>query len=224
MMNWEGAVKQTWVSWVGGVGLATIVGCAGTGEVIPIHLRGVAPTTEKAAVQPQPVRVAIGPFEDGRQHQTSLGVRTHLWGGVSYFDVPGSKLTEAVAQALKEHLVAKGWGVVSTEGGDQKGGKTEADVILTGRVEDCAVHAKSGFGFTAITARAKVTIQATNVADGSEVRMVLNGRGAEDVFWFDPEDVEAVINEVLADSFSRLIQDTTVDQRKLRLKASLTVS
>lgn len=221
-------MKQTWVSWsmswIGAVGFATIVGCAGTGEVIPIHLHGVVPTAEKAAVQSQPVRVAIGPFEDGRQHRTNLGVRTHLWGGVSYFDVPGSKLTEAVAQALKEHLVSKGWQAVSTEGGGQTGGKADVDVILTGRVEDCTVHARSGFGFTAITAHAKVVIQATNVADGSVVRMVLNGRGAEDVFWFDPEDVEAVINEVLADSFSRLIQDTTADQQRLRLKASLTVS
>ncbi|MCP9456611.1 MAG: hypothetical protein NNA18_10940, partial [Nitrospira sp.] len=63
-------MKQIRIAWIGAVGLATIVGCAGTGEVIPIHLRGVAPTTEKMAVQPQPIRVAIGPFEDGRQHQT----------------------------------------------------------------------------------------------------------------------------------------------------------
>ncbi len=217
-------MQQSWMAWIGGIGLVALVGCAGTGEVIPIHLRGVGPTTEKVAVQPHPLRVAIGPFEDGRQHQTNLGVRTHLWGGVSYFDVPESKLTEALAHALKEHLVAKGWQVVSPPGNAQTGGKMEADVVLTGRIEDCAVHAKSGFGFTAITARAKVTVQATNVADGSVVRMVLNGRGAEDVFWFDPEDAEAVINEVLADSFSRLIQDTTVDQRKLRLKASLSMS
>lgn len=217
-------MQQIWVAWIGGMGLVTLIGCAGTGEVIPIHLRGVGPTSEKVTVQPHPLRVAIGPFEDGRQHQTNLGVRTHLWGGVSYFDVPGSKLTEAVAQALKEHLVSKGWQVVSSPGDVQTGGKMEADVVLTGRIEDCTVHAKSGFGFTAITARAKVTVQAANVADGSVVRMVLNGRGAEDVFWFDPEDVEAVINEVLSDSFSRLIQDTMVDQRKLRLKASLSMS
>ncbi|MCP9439997.1 MAG: YajG family lipoprotein [Nitrospira sp.] len=223
-MNREGTVKQTVVPWIGGVGLVTMIGCAGTGAVIPIHLHGVAPSTEKVAVQPQPVRVAIGPFEDGRRHQTGLGVRTHLWGGVSYFDVPGSKLTEAITQALREHLVAKGWQVVSTEGGDQRDGKVDVDVILTGRVEDCAVHAKSGFGFTEITARARMVIQAANTADGSAVRMVLNGTGTENVFWFEAEDVEAVINGVLADSFSRLMQDTTVDQRRLRLKASQAIS
>jgi hypothetical protein len=50
--------------------------------------------------------------------------------------------------------------------------------------------------------------------------MVLNGSGAEDVFWFDPDDVEAVVNEVLAGSFSKLTQDTTIVDRMLRLNTS----
>ena len=48
--------------------------------------------------------------------------------------------------------------------------------------------------------------------------MTLNGAGSEDVFWFDPEDVQAVVNEVLADSFSKVMQDTSVVNRMLRLK------
>jgi uncharacterized lipoprotein YajG len=48
--------------------------------------------------------------------------------------------------------------------------------------------------------------------------MVLNGSGAEDVFWFDAGDVEDVVNEVLTDSFSKLTQDTAVVNRMFRLK------
>jgi uncharacterized lipoprotein YajG len=47
--------------------------------------------------------------------------------------------------------------------------------------------------------------------------MTWNGTGSEDVFWFDREDLEKVVNEVLADSFSKLLQDTTVVNRMLRL-------
>jgi hypothetical protein len=47
--------------------------------------------------------------------------------------------------------------------------------------------------------------------------MTLNGAGSEDVFWFDPEDLEEVVNEVLAHSFSKLVQDTMVVDRMLRL-------
>lgn len=201
-------MKQAIVPFIGCVGLVTIVGCAGTGEVIPIHLRATPAVGEKAAA---PLRVAIGAFEDGRLYQTGLGVRTHLWGGVSYFDVPGSKPADAVAHALTEYLTAKGWRVVKPEQGEG------VDVVIAGKIQECSVRAKSRVGFTEITTHTKLAIQAANRGDGSVVRMVLNGTGAEDVFWFDPDDVEAVVNEVLASSFSKLTQDTTVVNRMLRL-------
>lgn len=204
-------MKHVIVPFIGCIGLLTIVGCAGTGEVIPIHLRATPSAAEKAA-PPTSLRVAIAAFEDSRQYQTSLGVRTHIWGGVTYFDVPGSKLADAMAHALTEYLTAKGWQMVKPDGGER------ADVVVAGNVQDCFVRAKSRVGFTEIATRAKLAIQATNLADGSVVRMVLNGSGSEDVFWFDPEDVETLLNEVLADSFSKLTHDTTVESRMLRLK------
>jgi uncharacterized lipoprotein YajG len=48
--------------------------------------------------------------------------------------------------------------------------------------------------------------------------MTLNGSGSEDVFWFGQDDVQDVLNEVLTDSFGKLIQDTTVENKQLRLK------
>ena len=201
-------MKQAIIPFIGCIGLVAIVGCAGTGKVIPIHLRAAPPAAEKAAVS---LRVAIGAFEDGRRHQTGLGVRTHLWGGVTYFDVPGGKPGDAVANALTEYLTAKGWQVVKPEQGEG------ADVVIAGKIQECSVRAKSRVGFTEITTHTKLAIQATNRADGSVVRMVLNGTGADDVVWFDPDDVENVVNEVLADSFSKLTQDTAVVNRMLRL-------
>jgi hypothetical protein len=197
---------------IGGMGLVTLIGCAGTGEVIPLRLHVVPTGTEKAVKPAEPPKVAIGEFEDGRSVQTGLGVRTHLWGGVSYFDVPGSKPTETVAHLLADYLAAKGWNVL-------KQGSTErADVVLTGKILELFVHAKSRVGFTEMTTKTKLAIQAKNLSDDSIVRMTLNGGGSEDVFWFDREDLEKVVNEVLADSFSKLVQDTTVVNRMLRLK------
>jgi hypothetical protein len=68
-----------------------------------------------------------------------------------------------------------------------------------------------------MTTKTKLAIQAKNSSDDSIVRMTLNGAGSEDVFWFDPEDLEEVVNEVLAHSFSKLVQDTMVVDRMLRL-------
>lgn len=205
-------MTQTFAQLIGWVWLVAIAGCAGTGEVIPIHLRATPAAAEKAAAPAAPLRVAIGVFEDDRRYQTGLGVRTHLWGGVSYFDVPGSNPADAAAQALTEYLTAKGWQVVKPERDEA------ADVVVGGKIQECSVHAKSRVGLTEITTRTKLAIQATNSADGSVVRMVLNGSGSEDVFWFDPEDAQGLVNDVLSDSFGKLLQDTTVVNRMLRLK------
>jgi hypothetical protein len=196
------------------VSLVALAGCVGTGEVIPLQIHPIV-TKSEAISKPTPaLRVAVGPFEDGRSHKTGLGVRTHLWGGVSYFDVPGGNPADVVAQALTDYLTAKGWQVTKRVG-DDKG----ADVVLTGKILDIGVHAKSRVGFTEVTAKAKLALQVQNVADRSTIRMTLNGSGADDVFWFDPEDVQALLNDVLTDSFGKLVQDTTVENKQLRLKS-----
>lgn len=195
------------------VSLIALAGCAGTGEVIPLQIHPIV-TKSEAVSKPTPsLRVAVGSFEDGRSHKTGLGVRTHLWGGVSYFDVPGGNPGDVVAQALADYLSAKGWQVTKRGAGD-----TGADVVLTGKILDFAVHAKSRVGFTEVTTKTKVALQGQNVADGSTIRMTLNGSGADDVFWFDPEDAQALVNDVLTDSFGKLVQDTTVENKLLRLK------
>lgn len=192
--------------------LIALAGCAGTGEVIPLQIHPIVTGSEGVAKQRAAVRVAVGSVEDGRSHKTSLGVRTHLWGGVSYFDVPGGGPADVVAQALTDYLTAKGW-QVTKRGADDNG----ADVVLTGKILDFSVHVKSRVGFTEVTTKTKLALQAQNVADGSTIRMTLNGSGGDDIFWFDPEDAQALVNDVLTDSFGKLVQDTKIENKSLRL-------
>ena len=198
---------------MGWVSLIALTGCAGTGEVIPLQIHPIVTGSEGVAKQRAAVRVAVLSFEDGRTHKTGLGVRTHLWGGVSYFDVPGGNPADVVTQALVDYLTANGWQVTKRGAGDNV-----ADVVLTGKVVDFSVQAKSRVGFTEVTTKTKITLQGQNVADGSTIRMTLNGSGGDDVFWFDPEDAQALANDVLTDNFGKLVQDTTVDNKQLRLK------
>lgn len=195
-----------------GVSLVALAGCAGTGEVIPLQIHPLSTGSGSVSKPAAPLRVSVGPIEDGRTYKTGLGVRTHLWGGVSYFDAPGGNPTEVVAQALADYVSAKGWQVT------KRGSSDAADVILTGKILDLSVHAKSRVGFTEISTKTRLAVQARNVADGSMVRMTLNGSGSDDEFWFDTEDVEALVNDVLTDSFGKLVHDTTVENRLLRLK------
>ena len=193
--------------------LIALVGCAGNGEVIPLQVHPIVTGPDGVVKQRAPVRVAVGTFEDDRSYKTGLGYRTHLWGGFSYFDVAGGKPADVVAQALTDYLTAKGWQVTKQGAGDK-----EADVVLTGKMLDFSAHAKSRVGFTEVMTKTKLALQAQNVADGSTIRMTLNGSGGDEIFWFDPEDAQALLNDVLTDSFGKLVQDTTVENKQLRLK------
>lgn len=205
-------MKELRILLICGVSLVALAGCAGTGEVIPLQIHPLGTGSGSVSKSAAPLRVAVGPIEDGRAYKTGLGVRTHLWGGVSYFDAPGGNPTEVVAQALSDYLTAKGWQVT------KRGSSDAADVILTGKILDLSVHAKSRVGFTEISTKTRLAVQARNVADGSVVRMTLNGSGSDDEFWFDTEDVEELVNDVLTDSFGKLVHDTTVENKLLRLK------
>jgi hypothetical protein len=192
--------------------LIALAGCTGTGEVIPLQIHPVVTGSKWVEKQRATIQVAVGAVEDGRSHKTGLGVRTHLWGGVSYFDVPGGNPADVVAQALTDYLTAKGW-----QAAKRGAGNNNADVVLTGKILDLSVHAKSRVGFTEVTTKSKLALQAQNVADGSTIRMTLNGSGGDDVFWFDPEDAQALLNDVLTDSFGKLLQDTKIENNSLRL-------
>jgi hypothetical protein len=91
-------------------------------------------------------------------------------------------------------------------------------VTVSGKLLNLAVDADSKFGRTVITVRAKMVVQAQNAADGSVVRMTLNGAGEDTVVWFDPEDAEDLVNTVLTESFQKFLANTKVENGLLRLK------
>jgi len=205
----EDHVKRRVANLLFAFGFLVLTGCAGTGEVIPLQVR---PHLDQPAQPAKDIRVSVGPFEDAREFKTGLGQRTHLWGGVSYFDIKGGEPGEVVAQALSDYLSAKGWRIVKSGSGES------ADVTMTGKIHELFVNAKSRFLFTELTAKTKFSVTATNSADGSIVRHASNGDVSDDEFWFDNEDMEAVLNDAMTEVFNKLIQDTKVENKMLRLK------
>jgi hypothetical protein len=198
-----------------GLGLLAAVGCAGQGDQIPIQVQLVSRPSEQVVTPAESLRVLVYAFEDGRDDKTRLGTRTHVWGGVSYFNVPGLNPGEAMAKAIADYLGSKGW---QAEVVTSPATRSDTDVVLRGKILDLTINAKGRFGSTKLTTTTKLAIQAKNLADGSEVRMTLNGSGSDSVFWFDPEDAQALVNDVLRDSVGKLIQDSIVENKLLRLK------
>lgn len=197
------------------IGLPVLVGCAGTGEIVSLDVRAM-PSAVVAPAGPV-LKIAVVPLEDQRPARQRLGVRTHLGGGVTYFDLPGGQPGETVARVIADYLQQKGWqawvrkaGMAEPEGG--------ADAVLTGQLQAFSANAKSRFGSTEIKVETRFAIQGLNAMDQSTIRMTIDGARTDSVFWFEPRDVEALLNETLRDSLAKLMTDTKVEQRLLRLR------
>ncbi len=197
-----------------GFGLLVLGGCAGQGQVIELDIRAVPSATEMAAKSAAPLAVAVAPFEDLRADKSRLGSRTHLWGGVTHFNVADGKVGNVIAQVTADYLQQKGWKATVASGTKPAGG---SEVLLTGKVQELSANAKSRFMNTEVTVKSVIAVHAAN-PDGSTVRMTLNGNGTHSVFWFEPEDVQNLLNDVLKDSLNKLLSDTKMEDGRLRLK------
>ena len=196
---------------IGVILLAT--GCAGKGERMDLKVPIAHGVNEKVAARSS-ATVAILPFEDSRTNRSHLGTRYHLWGGESYFDLSSGTLGESTAQALADYLKERGWNATVAKGN----GATEADVTITGQLVDIAVDAKSAVGQTDLNGKNRLIIFANNHADGSQVRETLTSTGTSQVFWFDQEDAQDLLNELYNKNFEKFMTDTALDGKLLKLR------
>jgi hypothetical protein len=211
----EDYVRRYYVRIVG-IGLLGIIlaaGCAGKGERIDLTVPIVSGAGEKVVAMSSPT-VAIQPFEDHRTDRSRLGTRHHLWGGESHFSLSNGTLSEATAQAFADYLKGKGWNATVAEGTKAAG----ADMTVTGTLIDVGVDVKSGIGQTTLNAKNRMLVEVQNHADGSQVRETLTSTGASQVFWFDPEDAQELLNELYNKSFEKFVTDTTLDGKILKLR------
>jgi hypothetical protein len=198
--------------WMVCVVLVSLVGCAGKGGRIDVAIPGkfggggCGPCTGP--------RIAVLPFEDTRANQEHLGQRSHLGGGYTYFDLPSGTVSQASAQALVDYLNRHGWraSLAHTQGSEG------ADVTMLGTLSDLSIDAKSAFMHTNLSAKNKFAVQIINHNDGSTVRERVSGSGTDQVFWFDPEDAQALMTDVLESNFKKFKNDVRIDGQSIRLK------
>lgn len=197
------------------VGLLTASGCGGSGQTVYFD---VIPKPQPGPlVQAEPIKIVIQPFEDRRAEKNRVGMRTHLWGGMTYFNVAGEKPGEVYAQALAEQLKAKGWqGQAWNVRVAPVGAVADADIVISGQIFEFAANAKSRLFSTYLTASNKLTITAQNNGDRSVTSRSLEGSQSDTVFWFGDEDVQRLLTATIKDTIERYLSDTTISQRALR--------
>lgn len=206
-------MKHAHIIGIGLLGIVLTAGCAGKGERVALKVPMVCGADEKVAVK-SAATVSILPFEDTRTDRSQLGTRQHLWGGESHFSLPSGTLGDATAQAFADYLNAKGWNATVAKGS----GATGADMTMTGKLIDVGVEAKSGMGQTTLNAKNRMVVQVKNHADGSQVLETLTSTGTNQVFWFDPEDAQELLNELYGKNFEKFVTDTKLDGKTLTLK------
>ncbi|MDH5348682.1 MAG: hypothetical protein OEW13_12335 [Nitrospira sp.] len=192
-----------------------LAGCRGTGEVRFLDLREKPPLVQVTDIEP--VKIVIEPFDDRRADRSRVGLPTHLWGGTTYFNVPGEQLTSGIAQRLADRLRTRGWGdrvwdvrVV------QAGSVTDADIVISGQVLDFSVTAKSRVLSTIVDTKSRFKVVAKNQTDNSTTIRNIEGGRSRTVFWFNPGDVQEQLSVTLKDGIERLISDTAIEQKALR--------
>ncbi len=210
-MNGRSAVTGALVIFALAMGFT---GCAGKGEVVNLNIHTL-PSEEaglESVGQSDRLTIRITPFEDLRPNKETLGVRTHLGGGTSIFQVGGGPAAEVTANVVAEYLTERGW--EATVGTDT----AQADVVISGRLAEFSVHAKSRFFSTLLNTSLKLALRAENTADGSATTMSLEDAREDTVFWFEPSDLETLANEMLQESVRNMLASVRVKNGILRMK------
>ena len=193
-------------------------GCGGTGKTFYLDLQ-----QKQAAAQylePEPVRIVIESFEDRRLERSRLGLRTHLWGGVTYFNVAGARLGDVMAQVLADRLKSRGWKdqawTVRVAPSGAVTNLNDADIVISGQLLDFSVNAKSRLFSTVVNTNSNLVITAKNIGDQSSTTRRVEGAQRETVIWFSDDDVQQLLATTLKDDIDRYLADTTIEQKALR--------
>jgi hypothetical protein len=208
----EGSVRHNLMIGIGLLVGSLVTGCAGPGE--RIDLKVPAPVADKTVAAIGSATIVIQPFEDERTDRLHLGTRYHLWGGESRFSFPSGTLGEATAKAFADYLKSKGWNATVAQGNEAAG----SDITVTGKIVGLRVDAISGIGQTTLNAKSRMVVQVKNHADGSQVRETLTSEGSNQVFWFDPEDAQELLNDLYSKNFEKFVTDTKLDGKILKLR------
>lgn len=193
-------------------------GCGGTGKTVYLNLQQKQAAAQ--FVEPESVKIVIEPFEDRRLERNRVGLRTHVWGGVTYFNVAGEQTGDVIAQALADRLATRGWKdrpwTVRVASSGAVTNLNDADIVISGQVLDFSANAKSRLFSTAVTTSSKLVLTAKNIGDQSSTTRGVEGAQRNTVVWFSEDDVQQLLVETLKDGIDRYLAETMIEHKALR--------
>lgn len=189
-----------------------LIGCQTTGEVVKLQIGNFQESSETGGGN---LKVAVRPFEDQRPHKKDLGIRTGHWGGITYYTLWNGNFGTGFSGAVVDFLQQKGFNAARAGSPSHKG---TPDVTLSGKIKELTANAKSSFGSTSLEVKALVEFEVKNALDGSTVWITVAASETATEIWFDHEDMEELVNEVLGEVFVQFLEGTEVRGKALKRK------
>ena len=85
-------------------------------------------------------------------------------------------------------------------------------------LSDVGVDAKNGIGQNSLNAKNRMVVQVMITLTAGQVRETLTSTGTNQVFWFDPEDAQELLNELYNKNFEKFVTHTKLDGKILKLR------
>ena len=185
-----------------GIVLSQSLGCASSTAIMPLEIRQGPTILAKTLPEAERLKVAVVPFEDRRTDTTRIGTRIHRLGGHTALTVEGNRLGVIIAEVVVEYLKRSlGWQAwVITPGALQP----DADLTITGTIRMFEAKAVPKFGRTTLTVTARMHTSAQETAGRRSVMETIDETASELVWWFEPRDLEVLINSTIRKHVERL--------------------
>lgn len=200
------------------IGLTMVAqGCGGPGHTLSMSVTTAAvPAPPKT---PQPLRIAVIPFEDQRTNQAAIGRWQHYFESTVDRIVPAEgSAAEQVTGFVAEYLKKAGFQVTRAPAGKTVSPDT-ADVALTGQIEEYWTEAVSRFGRTEIQAKNRLVIKVSNLADNTGMVSTVGAEGTSKIFKFDISDLESLSSETLGETLARFLADVKIRDHSFAVKS-----
>ena len=93
-----------------------------------------------------------------------------------------------------------------------------SDATISGTIQELSVQAVNKVGHTELAAKSTLMVRVANHGDESSIQERVMSSGSDEVFWFEPEDAQQLINEVLEKNVEKFVADTKLEGRAIRLR------
>jgi len=170
------------------------------------------------------VTVALYQFEDVRPDRSYLGRRIYPDGTVDFYKPDAGSVEQVVTKSMVKMLEKAGFKVVTVnqylDPRKFDFRDVPCDVALGGKIEKLWVEAKkTQYLYTDANAKVQLVFNWGLVKDGTWISKMVEGSGEQTKhFWYQPENAEAMINEVFKDSMDKLLKDEAMLREKLKGK------